>query len=106
MVQNEDFTTNMLRMICGTLFYSASLQTAREMYGKSYFALGLGEKAVVDQSVFAQVAANYQSVTAENLASQATPKPAGFQVQSSTSREEAMNFTIASLSTCETVTGM
>jgi hypothetical protein len=35
MVQNEDFTTNMLRMICGTLFYSASLQTAREMYGRA-----------------------------------------------------------------------
>jgi hypothetical protein len=79
----EDFTTNMLRMICATLYSSVSLQIARDMYGKGYFALGVGEKLTVDQAAFAMIAANFQAVTPENLATQAASKPAGFQVQSS-----------------------
>ena len=49
----EDFTTNMMRMICGTLYFSASMQASREMYGRSYFSLGVGERAAV--AVFACV---------------------------------------------------
>jgi hypothetical protein len=79
MATPEELTTNMLRMICGTLFYSASLQTAREMCGKSYFELGVVEKASVDRTAFAMIAENFQAVTPENLASQASPKPTGFQ---------------------------
>ena len=85
----EDFTTNMLRMICGTLYFSASMQASREMYGRSYFSLGVGEKAALDQLVLASVAANYQNVTPETLAIQATTKPAGFQVQSSTEEKQS-----------------
>jgi hypothetical protein len=50
------------------------------MYGKGYFELGVGEKVSVDQAVFAMIAANFQAVTPENLASQTSPKPTGFQV--------------------------
>jgi hypothetical protein len=39
------------------------------MFASNYFALGAAEKAVVDQAVFAQVAASYQAVTLENLKS-------------------------------------
>ena len=49
------------------------------MYGKGYFELGLGEKASVDQAVFGTIAGNFQGVTPEILASQTSPKPAGFQ---------------------------
>jgi hypothetical protein len=77
----EDFNTNMMRMICGTLYFSASMQASREMYGKSYFSLGIGERAALDQVVLASVAANFQNVTPEKLASQSTAKPAGFQIQ-------------------------
>jgi hypothetical protein len=79
----EDFTTNMLRMICGTLYFSTSMQASHEMYGRSYFSLGAGERTALDQVVLASVAANFQNVTAEKLASQSTAKPAGFQIQSS-----------------------
>ncbi len=78
----EDFTTNMLRMICGTLYFSASMQASREMYGKSYFSLGVVERAALDQVVLASVASNYQNVTPEKLAVQSTTKPAGFHIQS------------------------
>src|ERR1700730_6957763 len=62
MPTSEDFTTNMLRMICATLYSSVSLQIARDMYGKGYFALGVGEKLTVDQAAFALIAGNFQSV--------------------------------------------
>lgn len=78
---SEDFLTNIARMIGATLYFSASLQAAREMYGKSYFALGVQEKASLDQVVFSSIAANYQAVTPENLAKQVPAQPAGFQVQ-------------------------
>jgi hypothetical protein len=77
----EDFTTNMMRMICGTLYFSASMQASREMYGKSYFSLGVGERAALDQMVLASVASNFQNVTPEKLASQSSTKPAGFHIE-------------------------
>lgn len=77
----EDFLTNVARLIAGTLYFSVSMQAAREMYGKSYFSLGVAERAVLDQAVLATVASNYQNVTVEMLASQATTKVAGFQTQ-------------------------
>jgi hypothetical protein len=54
------------------------MTAAREMFGKSYFSLGLSEKFAVDQAVLGMVAANYQSLTAESLAAQKTQQPAGF----------------------------
>ena len=77
----EDFLTNVARMIAAELYFIAGLQAAREMYGKSYFALGAGEKTSVDQAVFGILAAYYQAVTAENLQKQTTAQPAGFQAQ-------------------------
>jgi diphthamide synthase (EF-2-diphthine--ammonia ligase) len=77
----EDFLTNVARMIAATLYFSVSMQTAREMYGKAYFALGVQEKAFVDQAVLGSVASNYQVLTPENLVKQAAGQPAGFQVQ-------------------------
>jgi hypothetical protein len=77
----EDFTTNMMRMICGTLYFSASMQASREMYGRSYFSLGVGERAALDQVVLASVASNFLNVTAEKLASQSNTKPAGFHIE-------------------------
>jgi hypothetical protein len=78
---DDKFETNLSRLIAAELYVLLGLQTSREMFGKSYFALGISEKQVVDQTVFGQVGANYQSLTPEMLAAQ-TAKPAvGFQSQ-------------------------
>jgi hypothetical protein len=63
------------------LYFSASMQASREMYGKSYFSLGAGERAALDQMVLASVASNFQNVTPEKLASQSSTKPAGFHIE-------------------------
>ena len=77
---DEDFLTNIARMIAAELYGMLNLQTAREMFGRSYFSLGVAEKAVVDQTCFSGLAANYQALTPENLKKQTVPGQAGFQV--------------------------
>ena len=65
------FETDLLRMIAAELLFSVGMQAAREMHGKSYFALGQVEKAAIDQLVQMQIGANYQAITPELLRGQA-----------------------------------
>jgi hypothetical protein len=73
----EKFSDNLMRAIAAELHFLNGMTAAREMFGKSYFSLGLSGKAAVDQTLLGMVAANYQSLTAESLAAQAR-QPAGF----------------------------
>jgi len=75
----EKFSDNLMRMIGAELHFLNGMTAAREMYGKSYFALGVTEKATIDQTVFGMVAANYQALTPEFLASQQVQQPVGFR---------------------------
>jgi hypothetical protein len=76
----EKFSDNLMRAIAAELHFLNGMTVAREMFGKSYFALGIGEKAAVDQAVTTMVASNYQVVmTPEGLASQVPQQPAGFR---------------------------
>lgn len=75
----EKFSDNLMRAIYAQLLFQSGLLAAREMYGKSYFSLGIGEKAAVDQAVIGMVASNYQNTTAEMLAGQKTQEPMGFR---------------------------
>jgi hypothetical protein len=76
----ETFSENLLRAIAAELHLLCGMTAAREMYGKSYFSLGVAEKAVVDQTVTTMVAGNYQNVmTPEGLRSQTTTQPMGFR---------------------------
>jgi len=53
------FDEHMLRMISSELYFLASLHCAREMFGKSYFALGTIEKVAADQALEHILAANF-----------------------------------------------
>jgi hypothetical protein len=76
----EKFNENLMRAIAAELHFLVGMTAAREMYGKSYFSLGVGEKIAVDQAVTGMVAANYQGImTPEGLASQSTQQPVGFR---------------------------
>jgi hypothetical protein len=77
----EKFSDNLLRAIAAELHFLSGMTAAREMFGKSYFSLGIGEKGAVDQAVFGMVAANFQTLTAESLAAQESRQPAGFGIQ-------------------------
>ena len=76
----EIFSDNLLRMIAAELHLLNGMTAAHEMFGKSYFALGLGEKTSVDHTVLQMLTANYHWVTAEMPAApKAPPGPVGFR---------------------------
>ena len=78
----EKFSDNLLRAIYAQLHFQSGLLAAREMYGKSYFSLGVTEKNALDQMVFGTIASTYQSITPERLASHKSKQPIGFRVPS------------------------
>ena len=59
------------------------LSVSREMFGKSWFSLGIGEKAAVEQAAFGLVSSGCQILTPQYLASlkpgASTQTPVGFQ---------------------------
>jgi hypothetical protein len=76
---DESFETNVLRSISAQLYFLVGMTAAREMFGKSYFSLGIPEKVAVDQAVVTHVGMNYQALTPEFLKGQTTQPKAGFQ---------------------------
>ena len=76
---DERFEENLVRVAGACLYHISHLLTAREMFGKGYYSLGLGEKTTVDQTVLQSVAAYYSQITPEVLKSQAQAKQPGFQ---------------------------
>lgn len=78
----ENYEINLLRMIFAELYILLSMTGSREMYGKSYFSLGLSEKPAVDQAVWGLVSASYQAMTPELLKAQTAQQQVGFQTPS------------------------
>jgi hypothetical protein len=84
----EKFDENLMRMIAAELHVLSSLNVAREMFGKGYFSLGAGERAIVDQAVMAMVGGNYQVITPQYLAAQTSQQPLGFGFPTSPPKPE------------------
>jgi hypothetical protein len=76
----QRFGDNLMRMLAAQLHCMLGMTAAREMFGKSYFSLGLAEKGAVDQTVNGIVAANFQAITPEFLAGQQAQQSMGFGV--------------------------
>ena len=77
---DHNFRDNLLRMIAAELHFQSALHASREMFGRSYFSLGLAEKTAVDQAIFGSIAGNYQAITPDLLAAQQERPPMGFPV--------------------------
>jgi len=76
---DDTFQVNLSRLIAAQLFFLLRMTASREMYGKSYFALGHGEKTALDQTVLTFVGKNFQGLTPEFLKAQQTGQQIGFQ---------------------------
>lgn len=74
----ERFEINLLKIIAAEIYFLASMNASREMYGKGYFSLGIGEKTVVDQAVWQNIGANFQGITPDLLEKPPSEK-VGFQ---------------------------
>ena len=77
---DENFPTNVIRMIAAELHFQSAIQVSREMFDKSYFSLGAAEKIAVDQAVHGFVGSNYREITPEFLAAQEPRQPVGFGI--------------------------
>jgi hypothetical protein len=78
MANQDEFLTNLLKTVVAENYVLCGLQASREMFGKSYFALGVSEKVSVDQAVSAMVWANFQGLKPEMFSDQ-TGKGFAFQ---------------------------
>ena len=79
----DNFDTNLLRMIAAELWLSLRLQVAREFLGKSYLSLSAAEKNSVDQIVTGTIGADYQAITPHWLLRTQKTQPVGFQAPAS-----------------------
>lgn len=84
----QHFETNLLRLVAAETFFLCSLNAAREMYGKSYFSLGVVEKQAVDQQVLSQIGGNFQSLTPEWFGPQTEAPTVGFHQPKPTTEEK------------------
>ena len=75
----SDFETNVLRVIAASASALVTLTIAREMYGKSYFALGVHEKGLVDDAAGRMVASRYTELTPDYLGRSGSSGSMGFQ---------------------------
>lgn len=78
MAKQEEYSTNLLRLACASQFFLASLTASHEMFGKSYFSLGVAEKQALDQAVLNSISGNFAALTPEWFGLQ-TPSQTGFQ---------------------------
>jgi hypothetical protein len=86
-MHDDKFETNLAKLMTATLYTLVSMNAARDLLGKSYFSLGVNEKAVVDQAVLGLVGANFQQLTPETLQAQAL-RSVGFQGTASPMRSD------------------
>jgi hypothetical protein len=70
---SADYAENLLRYCAANLQFQSAMQAAHQMYGKSYFALGVGEKLAVDQAVQSFLASNFQGMIPEYFAGKQGP---------------------------------
>ena len=76
-----DFQLEVIKLVAAELYFLTGMTAAREMYGKSYFSLGVTEKAAVDQLVWSQISGNLAAITPQIFAKQIPgQKSAGFQI--------------------------
>jgi hypothetical protein len=78
----ESGEIDLMRLLIAEIWFGISMKAAREMYGRSYFSLGMMEKFALDQTVASMVAAHYFAMGPQ------LPRPlsrqiAGFQPEAS-----------------------
>jgi hypothetical protein len=75
---------DLMRLLIAEIWFGISMKAARELYGRSYFSLGMIEKSALDQTVASLVATHYCALTT-TLPQQPAASPsrqAGFQPES------------------------
>jgi hypothetical protein len=72
---------DLIRLLIAEIWLGISMKAARELYGRSYFSLGVMEKFALDQSLATIVAGHYCALTPQ-FAKSRPRQVAGFQPES------------------------
>lgn len=80
-MKDDEYTTNLLRMVAAELYFLCRLQTSQSLLGKGYFSLGTDERQIVDRTVFEHTGGTYSNIT-PNFLKTVAPSTAGFQTPS------------------------
>lgn len=73
-----DYETNLVRVQTAVAHAQLAMTIAREMFGKSFFALGVQERSIVDGHVVPMIGHYYGMLSPEGLQQQVRPAM-GFQ---------------------------
>lgn len=66
----DSFSTDLLRVIAAAQLSQLNLRVAQEMFGKGYFALGVHEKGVVDETAHRMMMGHFRALTPEAFGQQ------------------------------------
>lgn len=77
----ESCEVDLMRLLVAEIWFGISMKAARELYGRSYFSLGVMEKFALDQTVASMVATNYWAISPHFPTTQYR-QAAGFQPES------------------------
>ena len=97
----DEYALNVLKLVASELRLLNGMTAAREMYGKSYFSLGIGEKIAVDQAVQGMVSGNFHAVTPEYFAGPEIKNPVGFGTNQTPPKASTAGPSAPSCSRCE-----
>lgn len=75
----DSFELSVQKLIAASAYSSFVLQVARELFGQSYFALGVEARAAVDQAALRMVMPNVAGITPALFVNPTPSNPAGFQ---------------------------
>jgi hypothetical protein len=89
MEKDKDFDSKVLKLVAAELYFLAGMTAAREMYAKSYFSLGAGEKQSVDSAVWSQIYGNFQLITPQLLGEQTEAPKVGFHPVSGDEKQQS-----------------
>lgn len=78
MTEDAKFSLNLLRLLTAETGLAVAMQASRDLYGKSLFALGLPERAALEQLVFQEISQIYTRLP-NNLKDETIGAPIGFQ---------------------------
>lgn len=79
---SDDYQANLARISAAALHSVVVLLIAKEMFGKGLFALGVGEREIVEQAAFQLIGGYHQGLSPEKLQAGAPGRPMGFQTGS------------------------
>ena len=87
----HSFEGDLLRLLVAEIWFAISMKAARELFGRSYFALGMGERLALEQVVAATVGAMYSEITPALLRPQTKRRVSSWEVNSLPTLERGEN---------------